>query len=244
MSMSELEKKVRLHGLRGLLRILAAVIVIGFGLATLSGVWTAYEKRGIGFTYCLSTECIDYAWQMFQGSVTIMDISAKVAVWIATVGGIVIALLNYINTTAATALGNHVSHSRIFYDYVMSEIEKRDRIRASNVDIFKIYSLAFENSRDGGMDVSDDYRQKVGAVAMVVEESNRLMMAASPDGFRFRDHQHRLISALGHLGVHLTTQPRVDFFEIESEVFDLINAINHVFCADKEIPLLPQRQYR
>lgn len=235
---------IRINGLKYLFIILLVVVGVGVFLSILSMAWTAVEGALWSRGFCLSSECIKSAKDLFSGSILILDFFSKIAAWMATVGGIVVALLNYMNSAAATAFGNHVSHSKIFYDYLTSEIAKRDRLRPSNIDIYRIYALAFDKSRQGVMGVSSNYRAKMKGVADVIDMSNSLMKSASVDGFRFRDHQHRLIAALSDLGVKLTTQPRIDFFEVEEDVFSLLDAINHVFCAENPVDRLPQRNYQ
>lgn len=235
---------IRKSGLRALLISLACVIGAGLLISTVSVVWTMAEGMLWRRPFCLSSDCVDSAKHLFAGSVDILKLFSAVVTWVATVGGIVLALLNYLNSTSATAFGNHVAHSKIFYDYLTAEIAKRERLKPANVDIYRLYALAFEGSRLGLMQVSDRYRLKIKAVAHVINDSNNLMMSASAEGFRFKDHQHRLILALADLGVTVTTQPRIDFFEIEEEVFGLLDAINHVFCSESPIDRLPQRNYR
>jgi len=235
---------IRRLGLQVLLISLGIVIGTGLLLSIVSVLWTIIDKDLWKDGLCFSSECIKSAKDMFDGSISILDLFSRIGVWIASVGGIVVALLNYMNSTAATAFGNHVSHSKIFYDYLTSEIAKRDRLKPANIDIYLIYALAFDNSRLGIMRVSEGYREKIRGVADVIEASNVLMKEVSVEGFRFRDHQHRLIAALSSLGIKLTTQPRVDFFEVEEEVFSLLDAINHVFCTEDSIALLPHRYYR
>jgi len=235
---------IRRSGLQTLLISLAVVVGAGLFLSIISVSWTIVDKSLWKESFCLSSDCIESTKDLFAGSIAVFKIFSEIGAWVATVGGIVVALLNYINSTTATAFGNHVSHSRIFYDYLTAEIAKRDRLKPSNIDIYRIYALAFDNSRLGVMQVSVNYRSKMKDLANVIEASNALMQSASVDGFRFRDHQHRLIAALADLGIKLTTQPRIDFFEVEEEVFGLLDAINHVFCSEDPIDRLPQRNYR
>lgn len=242
--MNEVTMWIRTNGLWALLWGLGGVVVVGLLLAAVSTVWTIVVERAWVQDFCLASACIEYTATFFSGSIQIVAFFSKLAVWIATVGGIVVALLNYINSTSATAFGNHVSHSKIFYDYLSAEIVKRERIRPVNVDIYRMYALAFNSSRLGVMRVSDEYRACIEEISDVISASNTRMSAGSIQGFQFKDHQHRLIAALRKVGVSLTTQPRVDFFEVEEEVFGLLDAINHVFCAEFPIDRLPKREYR
>ncbi|MBN8887845.1 MAG: retron Ec48 family effector membrane protein [Rudaea sp.] len=235
---------IRRRGLQTLFFSLAVVISLGLLLSIISVSWTVFNKSLWRQSFCLSSDCIKSTKDLFAGSIDVLDVFSKISAWIATVGGIVVALLSYINSTAATAFGNHVSHSKIFYDYLTAEIGKRDRLNLSSVDIYRIYALAFENSRLGVMQVSMKYRGRMRGVAKVIDDSNALIQSASVDGFRFKDHQHRLIIALADLGIKLTTQPRIDFFEVEEEVFGLLDALNNVFCSEDPIGPLPQRNYR
>ncbi len=235
---------IRQHGLGLLLGTLAAVIVTGAVLAIVSVLSTIVATRAWEQNFCFSSACIVEAVKNFEGSISIVSAFSKIAAWIAAVGGIVVALLNYLNSTAATAFGNHVSHSRIFYDYVSSEIQKRDRIQSKNVDIYRIYTLAFSSSRLGIMSVSDEYKRKISNLAAAISRSNELSASPPNASFRFKDHQHRIIAALSDLGISVTTQPRIDFFEIEDEIIGLIDAINQVFCIEEPIDRLPTRIYR
>lgn len=227
-----------------LLGALITSVLIGVVLALFSWSSTAHSIDLDNFEFCLSSSCVKTAEKEFSGAIYILQITGAMTAWFAAVGGIVIALFSYISSSRVSAFGNHVSHISIFSNYMVYEISKRGRIAAGSVDIYGLYTLMFSGSRGGSMDVSKSYIEAWGNVAGVIRESNRAFKAADGKKFSLRLHQSRLKKALDGVGIRCELMHhRIDFLEVEGQIFDLIDSINVVFCADHGVPRLPVREY-
>jgi hypothetical protein len=177
-----------------------------------------------------------YAFNVLAGTVAFL-------VAIATVGGIFVALASYLAATGASAFGNHISHLSIFQSYLNSEIAKRGRVSPASLDSFLWYTLIFPRAGAGNMLVSDLYKDIVAQLRSEIEKSNAQASNARSGSFRYVDHQNRVIEALARFGIKLSRQPRVEFFEIEDEIFSLIRAVNFAFCKNDPGCHVPLRVY-
>lgn len=230
----------------GLLWFLVAVLAVlgfaGLGVAVASW-WVTWSSAGSP-SLCLGSECITEAETLFTGPLAMLNLTGQVTILIATVGGILIALFSFFHTSRVSAFGNHVSHISIFSTYLNYEVSKRDRISPASVDIYGLYSLMFSRSRGGSMELSDEYIGRFNNLVRVIEESNMAYARKAGDGFNLRVHQAKLKKALRDLKIQCEiTHHRVDFIEIESQIFDLIDSLSVVFCADSRVGRLPVRDY-
>ena len=217
--------------------------IMGFGLTLISLIWTAYVDEIYNYNLCLTNECIKYTYTLFEYSLKGFSITITLLTSIATIGGIIVALLNYVSTTNSSALNNHIAHFKIFNDYLFFEIEKRDRLNISAIDIFKVYNLIFDKSRTGIMDVSEEYRNDISSLNIEIERSNEFSQTASSESFRYKIHQERMINIFKKFGIELDFHPRNDFYEIEGQLLDLVSTINQAFCTESALPEIPRRQY-
>ncbi|MBB2806417.1 retron Ec48 family effector membrane protein [Xanthomonas sp. NCPPB 2865] len=235
---------VRNSGLSALLGLIALIFIVGCIIFTFSYFATARESAAFDKAICLSSACLGEFTKTFKNTLRLAGLFAACITWVLTIGGVLIALLNYLNSSASTALGNHVSHSKIFYEYLSWEIAKRPKINAQSIDIFGIYAMIFHRSRYGEMTISNDYIKNVKVVVECLRESNKSYVSSKGEGFRFSDHQSRFIAASGRLGITVAAMPRIDFFEVEGEILSLLKSINIVFCQVGSIDEFPERVYR
>ncbi|MQM32091.1 MAG: hypothetical protein CRU78_16905 [Candidatus Accumulibacter phosphatis] len=162
---------------------------------------------------------------------------------LATTGGIIVALLSYLNSASATALTNHIAHFTIFQDYVSNEIAKRRGISPGSIDILVLYNLIFSTSRNGKTDVSDGYIDFVCQLNALIDFSNEQAQRAKEGSFRYKQHQERIRDHLMGAGLTVSFAPRNDFFETEGQVFALIDRVNQSFCYSASVPVLIPRKY-
>jgi len=220
-------------------------LFLGSVAVIISAICTGIENKLFQLDLCMASTCLSYAQEQYKGVLSLAASIGQFVVGFATVGGIAIALLGYINSANATMFGNHVANTKVFVEYMTLEISKRSRISLASVDIYFIYSLMFAGSASGEMKVSDDYKKKVMEIRKLIEASNALVTAPNPEGFSYKKHQARLIRCLEELGFKVTPQPRIDFYEVEGEVFELLDSLNHVFGGgSNRIEKLPARHYR
>ncbi|WP_405123926.1 retron Ec48 family effector membrane protein [Pseudomonas sp. M20] len=192
---------------------------------------------------CFNNECIKKFLEVFDQSFLILSATLSLLVGVTTIGGIIVALMSYLNSANATALTNHISHFSIFQNYVVAEVSKRNRISQTSVDAFVWYNLIFSESRTGRMSVSDSYCGLVSALNAEIFISNEQARTAAQGSFRYMSHQKRIIDSLCSLGIVLSHQPRNEFYEIEDQIFALISSLNKSFCYSEKVPKLLKRNY-
>lgn len=192
---------------------------------------------------CFNNGCVKKFFEVFDQSFLILASTLNLLVGLATIGGIIVALMSFLNSANATALTNHISHFSIFQSYVAVEVSKRNRISPVSVDTFVWYNLIFSNSRDGKTSISDEYCSVIATLNNEILLSNEQARTAIQGSFRYMPHQKRIIDALGCLGVALSHQPRNEFYEIEDQIFSLISSLNKSFCFSNKVPELLKRQY-
>lgn len=223
----------------GLFLVLAVGIVLSVVVFIATGTFGGEFARSI----CFSNDCVDLFFELFEQSFVILDGTLQLLVGLATIGGIVVALMSYLSGVGATALSNHISHFSIFQEYLASEISKRDRISPSSIDVFVWYNFIFSESRAGKTTISDRYCHAIESISNEIEFSNQQAKTAVQGSFRYMPHQQRVINAVSVLGITLTHQPRNEFYEIEDQIFSLISSVNESFCYSERIPKLLKRNY-
>jgi hypothetical protein len=178
-----------------------------------------------------------------QCYIYIANATLKLLVSVATVGGIIVALLNYLNNSNTSALSNHIAHFSIFNSYINDEIEKLSMISPSSVDVLSFYNCIFDKSRTGKTDISNKYIKFVAKLNEEISTSNDKSRNPKVGQFRYKEHQNRIISILKETGITMNYLPRNDFFEAEGQVLSLIERVNQSFCYNDSVPLLEKRHY-
>lgn len=217
--------------------ILLGFIMAGADLAILVSTGDLYKKE-----FCFSNDCVDYFIKQTSTLYSFISNYLAFLTFIVTTGGIYIAIKTYINTTNTNALNCHISHYNIFSEYINSEIQKLDMIKKSSLDIFKWYNAIFPDSRSGSMNVSIVYQNIINEINNTIKQSNDEHSKPSHSGFNYKLHQTRMIEIMKKLNIKLQRFPRNDFYLIEKEVIELIDAVNKAFCSG-EIKSLEQREY-
>lgn len=222
----------------GLLLIAALGVLFSVSTLLVTGIDGEFARP-----LCFNNGCIKKFLEIFDQSFLILSATLSLLVGITTIGGIIVALMSYLNSANATALANHISHFTIFQNYVAAEISKRNRISPASVDTFVWYNLIFSNSRTGRTSISDEYCNVISALNNEIFFSNEQARSASQGSFRYMPHQKRIIDSLSGLGIVLSHQPRNEFYEIEDQIFALISSLNKSFCYSNKVPDLLKRNY-
>jgi hypothetical protein len=217
--------------------------VIGFGLSLITTVSTGLKDGFFSLPLCFHKECMESVIKEFEYSFTIAKATLDFLVAVATIGGIIVALLSYLNSSSTAALTNHIAHFSIFQNYVINEVTKRDRISPASVDTLVWYNLIFSTSRSGKTDVSEIYISFVKELNELINQSNAQAERAHDGSFRYVPHQQRIITQLKRAGIDVSPSPRNDFFEMEGQLFSLINRVNQSFCYSDSVPVLEERNY-
>ncbi len=94
------------------------------------------------------------------------------------------------------------------------------------------------------MSVSESYFSLVRDINLVVLSSNFKAFKASKGPFIYKEHQASMIDALNKIGFDLQFMPKKDFYEIETQIFSLIDTISNSFCGGDSRLKLERRLYR
>jgi len=226
-----------------LLYALGAIAVVGYGLCLLAIVVSFLSSDLPERTSCFRSECFEELFTVLAPAFTIGKAASDLLITVATVGGIVVALLSYFSAVSNSALANHISHFSTFQSYINNEIAKRGRIHASSIDVFKWYNSVFPESKSGVMMVAAGYKDFVQKMNLRVDESNQLANTATGESFRYKPHQVAIRDHLEIIGITLSLQPRIEYYEIEDQIMSLIGCVNNAFCLNSHIPALSVRRY-
>ncbi|MCK7596464.1 retron Ec48 family effector membrane protein [Microbulbifer sp. CAU 1566] len=224
----------------GLFIIITAILI----LSTSSYISTFNSENNLSF--CLTSKCITLFSQIFSGPLEILENGSKVIGAYVGVCGVYIALKTYLISVRSSALSGHVSHLNLFRSHIESEIAKRSSLSTSRIDVFLWYRLMFPNSPSGDTKTSRTYKELIIQVHNEIGNTNKTLNDASHgEAYCYKDHQSRLIIALENLGIKMERMPKNNFFEVETQVLDLIDSVNMTFSMDASggIAQTPSRSY-
>jgi len=224
--------------------VLALVLLLGLCVAAAIFWATRGEPAVKELEFCLSNECVDLFKKTFGNAIGVVTLTFSALVAIATVGGIFVALLVYRETVRANSLSNHISHLALFRSYVEKEVGRMNMLRESSVDSHRWYVLMFPQSRIGDTTISSEYSHAFEEIRRCILSSNGSATKAENGSFRFLAHQDQVIAALKRIGLIIRRQPRMEFFELEGEIYQLIDSVNSAFWYSQSIQRLPDRRYR
>lgn len=227
----------------GLGLIILLILLCGLGIFAAVIISTSNEKGYFQSPFCWKSTCVkDYLGATEQAFI-IAKATLDLGVAIATIGGIFVALLSYFSTSTNAALTNHIEHLKVFGEYLEAEISKRDRLSSQQIDTLFLYGKIFNKSRLGKTTVSNDYAHFVEKLNALIGESNERSVVGTPGGFSYNDHQRRIRDHMANAGVIVYMAPRNDYFEMEGQLFSLLNRISQSFCSPGSVPGLTSRKY-
>ena len=232
------------HHFNYLVGIVLAVIVAGSIFFVISFNATGESSGLFQQRICFENSCLERFYKTFKYTLQIPVITGSAVALLITFGGVLIALQSYLATKRASALSNHLSHISIFTNYLYTEIDKRDLLSRGSFDVLQWYNLIYKNSRNGDLSISREYKEAIRAINSVILHSNSLVSKVKPGEFRYKPHQESMINALSALGIKLTFTPRLAFYDIEGQIFDIIDIVNKSFCLPSEPLEIKDRTYR
>lgn len=188
-------------------------------------------KEGLySLSFCISFQCIDTVFVAIASVISLIELLIKILVASVTIFGVYHALNNYLSSIDASRSNIHLTHLNTFKHYLISEVEAHDRLKIKSFNTFKWYNIAFPLSSKGKLDIGNDYKNWIDDLNSQVENSNNMINGTTPKGFDYKEHQTRIILVLTKVGIKLPRLPRNDFYELEGEIFHLINKINQEYC--------------
>lgn len=220
-----------------------ATVLIGLAFAATILTSTVFENKLYELPFCFTNECIKKFVEKTDFVYTSAKATFDLGVAIATMGGIFVALLSYLSSSANDALTNHIEHLKVFSEYIEGEVKKRDRLSSSLIDTLFLYSFIFRQSRNGKTEVSIEYEKFISDLNIIINESNQRCVVGTPGGFSYKDHQRKIREHLKNIGITVNTAPRNDYFEMEDQLFSLIHRISQSFCSSSNLAPVAKRTY-
>ncbi|SUB63529.1 Uncharacterised protein [Plesiomonas shigelloides] len=231
------------HILKLLFIILYVLFIVATMFLAVSFITTLHETNSLQLQVCVTNACLGDAKETYKNIIDMFFGLITVITAVATVGGIIVAALTYVNNASSNAMGNHIAHLQIFKDYLIVEVNKRDRVVMSVIDFYGWYNLIFNDSINGVMSVSYKYKEVVSKINQAIEISNEESTTAKNGSFRYKEHQKRMNQAIAAIGITMNFHPRNDYFEIEEQVLTLISSINSAFCSTANLIPFSKREY-
>ena len=231
------------HILNLLFIILSLLFIATAIFLAVSFTTTLLETKSHQLQLCVTNACLGYAKETYKNIIDMFFGLITVITAVTTVGGIIVAALTYVNNASSNAMGNHIAHLQIFKDYLIMEVNKRDRVVISVIDFYGWYNLIFNDSINGLMTVSDNYKEVISKINQAIEISNEESTTAKNGSFRYKEHQKRMNQAIAAIGITMNFHPRNDYFEIEEQVLTLISSMNSAFCSTASLIPFSKREY-
>lgn len=228
---------------KALLFIIKYYILLSTIIIILAILFNYIDSSTYKASFCFSTSCIARFLSYFQTIGPLFEFLLKTLLSIVTIFGVFAALKNYLNMTNTSRLSVHLTHLNTFKEYVQIEINNEPRIDKKSVDILKWYNLAFPNSRRGSLMVGCDYLLTINNINREISSSNSSSKGTTIKVFKYNEHQSRIIEKLSLLGIYVSRMPKKDFFEVEEELFDLVNKVNKELCLLGSEHRLLKREY-
>lgn len=224
--------------------LLGIALLILIALFLVSLTWTFISDSRLHTWPCLSSRCISTFESAIEGPVSLLKFGAVVLTTLATVGGVLIALLNYINRSESSALSNHIAHLTVFNDYVSAEIARRSRLSIQSFDLLEWYNSVFDNSRNGSTSISVYYLRFTNRINNEIERaSEEFRDSKKSQSFDYKFHQSEMRRLLREIGIQVGEYPRADFYEIETQILMLLRTVNRTFAPNSEGLAIFRRSY-
>ncbi|MES1948269.1 hypothetical protein C84B14_12998 [Salinisphaera sp. C84B14] len=212
-----------------LLALMGFLCGIGFLIFTVVFGITLFSAPVNNTSMCFDSACVTNFFNLFSGSFIVLEVLGEFLTLLVTIGGVLIALLNYLQSVESSTQSNSISHMNLFLSQVEREIAIKERLSPHSFDLFVWYDLAFSDAGNGRKTLSQRYVDALGQINAEIEKTN-----GERKDERLRldliDHQTRLKKALRPLGITITSHPKNDYLVIEDQILDLITRINRSFC--------------
>ncbi|HIF9162848.1 TPA: retron Ec48 family effector membrane protein [Photobacterium damselae] len=226
-----------------IIKCVFCVFILVTLITIISVIFTGFDKKYFYLDFCLNNTCFKNAKEFYSNIIDFFFVSMQIISSVATALGIVVAALTFKNTSETNALNCHISHFKIFTDYLVLELNKREMIKISSINTFDWYNLIFNNSINGSISVSDDYIEALKYINEEIKATNNKATKSSNGPFRHHEHQRRMKLAFIKLGIEIEQYPKNDYWSIENEIIMLIDTVNQAFCQKKAVSPLEKRLY-
>lgn len=225
--------------------ICTIIFIVGFCAASAILLITGFQGQLFDLNFCFTNKCVELFYEQASTAISVSKATGALILGIFAFGSFNIACKNYISSKKASNSNIHISNVSVFLKYVGEEINKRDKLQHSTFDLLKWYNAIYPDSQEGQLKISDKYIDILKEISNLIQKSNSLFISPTSKEFKYTEHQVEAIKHYQRIGITLHIMPRLDFYEVESQIINLIETINTSFCyIDNDKSFIPDRQYR
>ncbi|GLX77970.1 hypothetical protein tinsulaeT_13100 [Thalassotalea insulae] len=152
----------------------------------------------------------------------------QIAFWIIGVMATRLALVSYMSTISSSKSNIHLSNLKSFKEYVEYLFDSYNFFKFENIDVLKLYNLAFPNSSQGVISLTEknEYTNWLKDINSQIATSNNMINGKKADSFCYKSHQKSMIKILAKGGFQITPQPRNHYYEVETQLIELLHKVN------------------
>ena len=155
----------------------------------------------------------------------------QISFWIIGIMATRLALISYMSTISSSQSNIHLSNLKSFKEYTEYLFNSYNFFKFENLDIMKLYNLAFPASSQGiiSFKKNSEYTTWLREINKQIEKSNNMLNGTEPKSFCYKKHQESMIKILAKGGFKITYQPRSHYLEVEIQLFELLDKINNEY---------------
>ncbi|MCQ4248917.1 retron Ec48 family effector membrane protein [Pseudomonas stutzeri] len=208
----------------------AFILTAGLSLATFSAVRTAMIR---GYSFCFSEECIRFAVQVFEGSMSFAKYTLEIGASLATVIGVYFALQTYIDSVRARISAERKVHMIGVLEHVRSASEMSG-VMLTTSQAKELYDLIFPRSIDGCFDPSRDYLLRINNLRQFIK--TRSAGYGSAEGFSRDEHARSIYSLLKIFSIEFEEERPAHAYNHETMALKFLDNLNtNIGCADAQL---------
>lgn len=179
--------------------------------------------------FCFTNKCMDDLYIFFKAPIEITKTLFKLAIPILTITTILIAIENFNKSRSEFSITRHLTTYNTFVNFVDSEISNFSTINSSSINKVAWFEMMYQNPHQNNFDTSKEYIELISEINSNIKESNTRYNPGKSTDFKYKYHQSKMRRTLIKIGIDIEHGPRLEFFEVESEVVLLIRKTNVFF---------------
>lgn len=203
-----------------------------------------FSDPSLNWSFCFSNKCLEVVSRNFEYKLIIFKELTIFFALCLTAIGVRTGLQTYKLSLENSILSNHNDNLKVFIDFCNCEVVKYELLDASKINYYELYNVFYPNSREGkfyNFEILEDNLclLKKEIIISNVEYQEREVNRA----FKFRKHQGRIIKLAAKFGFNIDFRNRVDFYKIESQIYNFIDSLILNFSTEIEGISTVERKY-
>ena len=198
----------------------------------------------LNWSFCFSNKCLAVVSNDFEYKLLIFkELTIFLALSLTAIG-VRTGLQTYKLSLENSILSNHNSNLKIFIDFCNYEVVKYKLLDASKINYYELYNVFYPNSRKGEFYTFEKLLSTIFRLKNGIAESNVEYLEQEVNkSFKYKNHQSRTIKLVANFGFDIDFRSRVDFYEIESQIYEFIDSLVLNFSSGVECIRKVERKY-